>query len=317
MTLSRWLFGLLVINGITPAYGQAADAEVAPMPTVPFAALDEALDIRGEELNARIYETRLSLDVKINGDGPFRFVVDSGADRSVIGQNLARRLALPPSEPVDLITVVETLSVPTVHVSSLGMGSSEIERLRMPVLSEQHIGAQGLLGIDALADQRLMMDFERKKVVIEDARHRLPSLPGEIVVTARRLKGQLIITQVIVQGRKVMAVIDSGSMVTVGNLALQSVLLGKRRSVPTTFGTIIGVTGATLTVPFINMPEVQIGSMRLTNVPIAFADLPPFEKFGLATEPALLLGTDALQAFSRVSLDFRRRRIRFQLRQKK
>jgi hypothetical protein len=54
--------------------------------------------------------------------------------------------------------------------------------------------------------------------------------------------------------------------------------------------------------------------VMLRNVPIAFADVPPFKLFGLANEPALLLGTDILETFRRVSLDFRARKVRFQLR---
>ncbi len=49
-------------------------------------------------------------------------------------------------------------------------------------------------------------------------------------------------------------------------------------------------------------------------MPIAFADVPPFKVFGLADEPALLLGTDLLETFRRISLDFRARKVRFQLR---
>jgi hypothetical protein len=42
--------------------------------------------------------------------------------------------------------------------------------------------------------------------------------------------------------------------------------------------------------------------------------VPPFHVFGLSKEPALLLGTDLLDTFRRVSLDFRARKVRFQLR---
>jgi hypothetical protein len=47
---------------------------------------------------------------------------------------------------------------------------------------------------------------------------------------------------------------------------------------------------------------------------MAFADLPPFKMFGLSDQPALLLGTDLLESFRRISLDFRARKVRFQLR---
>jgi hypothetical protein len=47
---------------------------------------------------------------------------------------------------------------------------------------------------------------------------------------------------------------------------------------------------------------------------MAFADVPPFKLFGLADEPAILLGTDLLETFKKISLDFKARKVRFQLR---
>jgi hypothetical protein len=38
---------------------------------------------------------------------------------------------------------------------------------------------------------------------------------------------------------------------------------------------------------------------------VAFSDAPPFDLFGLSEQPALLLGTDVLKSFKRLSLDFR------------
>ncbi len=60
--------------------------------------------------------------------------------------------------------------------------------------------------------------------------------------------------------------------------------------------------------------ELRLGKVILRNVPMAFADVPPFQVFGLSHQPALLLGTDLLETFRRVSLDFRARKVRFQLR---
>jgi hypothetical protein len=47
---------------------------------------------------------------------------------------------------------------------------------------------------------------------------------------------------------------------------------------------------------------------------MAFAEVPPFKMFALSDRPALLLGTDLLEKFRRVSLDFKARKARFQLR---
>ncbi|MET1112622.1 MAG: hypothetical protein ABWX67_13965, partial [Allosphingosinicella sp.] len=78
--------------------------------------------------------------------------------------------------------------------------------------------------------------------------------------------------------------------------------------------TATGVTGTTVKLQLAQSGELRLGSVVLRNVPMAFADVPPFEVFGLADRPALLLGTDLLETFRRVSLDFRARKVRFQLR---
>lgn len=67
-------------------------------------------------------------------------------------------------------------------------------------------------------------------------------------------------------------------------------------------------------VPLAVVPEMRIGSITMQNVLIGFADLPPFRLFGLQNAPAMLLGTDLMGSFRRVSLDFGAKKVRFQLR---
>jgi hypothetical protein len=59
---------------------------------------------------------------------------------------------------------------------------------------------------------------------------------------------------------------------------------------------------------------LKTGSILFRGVTIAFVDVPPFKLFGLQKEPAIMLGTEVLEGFARVSLDFRRRRVRFSMR---
>ncbi len=107
--------------------------------------------------------------------------------------------------------------------------------------------------------------------------------------------------------------IDTGSQITIGNLALRDKLVRRNRQKLTTIPA-IGVTGKTIQLQLAQIPELRLGPITLRNVPMAFADVPPFEVFGLADQPALLLGTDLLESFRRVSLDFSARKVRFQLR---
>lgn len=302
------MFSLAVAAALTLAQ---ATPPPAP-PTIPPASLDDSLEIDGEGIDAKQLRTRLFVPVEVNGKGPFNFLVDSGADRSVVSTGLASRLGLPPGRRVRLRGMAGAADVDTVEVDTLKIGTSEIFGISAPALPANFIGAQGLIGIDALADQRMMLDFDKLKITVQDSRKPPPAVAGEIVVTARRRNGQLILTEVSTVGRRMYAVIDTGSEVTLGNLALQARLF--KRLPPPHPITLISVTGQSIVANLATLPEMRIGSITLTGVQVAFVDAPPFALFGLGKEPAMLLGTDVLKAFRRVSLDFKARKVRFVLR---
>ncbi len=283
---------------------------IAPLPPAEF---DPTLAIGGEEVKAVQIDTRLSVGVLIDGKGPYQFIVDSGADTSAIGAELATTLALPLGSPIHVNAMTARTLVNRVKVGTLTVGPTTIHDLELPVLREEDVGGQGIIGIDALTQQRLMMDFDRQIIKVEDARVRQPRLPGEIVIIGKRRRGQLILTQVRTSGQRLDAIIDTGTQVTIGNLALRDRLVQKKRATVKSLE-LIGVTGEKVQVQLAIVDELQVGPILIRDVPIAFADLPPFKLFGLADEPALLLGTDILENFRRVSLDFKSRKVRFQLR---
>jgi gag-polyprotein putative aspartyl protease/Aspartyl protease len=289
-----------------------APASAGPMDPLPPAELDDSLAIGGDDVKAREAETRLSVEVRVNGRGPYQFVVDSGADTSVVGLRIARDLELPLGLPALLNNMTDRNVVDRVKVASLTVGPSTTRDLQLPALREADVGGDGLIGIDALRRQRLMLDFEKRLIKVEDAAKPYHAAPGEIVVVATLRRGQLILTHVRIGNQSLDAVIDTGSQVTIGNLALRDKLLRRHAKFETVIAT--GVTGKDISLQVGTIPELRLGSVTLQNVPMAFADVPPFEVFGLAGKPALLLGTDLLETFRRVSLDFKARKVRFQLR---
>ncbi len=282
------------------------------MPALPPAVIDDTLAIGGEDIDAKKAHTRMTVAVGVNGRGPYKFVVDSGADTSVIGQRIARALALPAGTPVTLHNMTSTSRVNRVLVDELTLGPTSVSNLELPVLREADLGGEGMIGIDALVEQRLMMDFEKQLIKVEDATKPPPRMHGEIVVIGRLRRGQLILTEVTANKKKVEAVIDTGSQITIGNTQLRDQIL---RRAPDKFYTIgvMGVTGVEVKLQMARVSELRIGSILLRDVPIAFADVPPFAVFGLKDQPSLLLGTDILEAFRRISLDFKARKVRFQL----
>jgi hypothetical protein len=318
----KWVAAVALIGSASAASAQdpprihkpraAPPVQVGSTP-IPAAEFDDKLTIEGDELKAKQVNSRLTVEAHVNGRGPYRFIVDSGADTSVVGLGIARDLQLPIGTPVVLNNMTSRNIVDRVKIDQLSFGPSSVYDLQLPALKESDLGSQGMLGIDALVHQRLMLDFERKLIRVEDARTRVIEPAGAIVITARRQRGQLILTRIRAAGVRLDAVIDTGSEITIGNLALRDKLIGRNK---TDFETVdvTGVTGVTRKVEIAYVPEIELGSVVLQNVPVAFADLLPFQVFGLTDKPALLLGTDVLETFKTVSLDFRSRKVRFQLR---
>jgi predicted aspartyl protease len=309
-----------VTGSVLPALALAApedrkpqSGETSKMPPLAPAAIDDTLVIGGEDIEARKLRTRMTVGVKVNGKGPYRFVVDSGADTSVIGGSVARALQLPAGTPVTLHSMTDTGRVDRVLVDELELGQSTLFDRQLPVLHDRDLGAEGMIGIDALYEQRLLLDFEKRVINIEDAKRPAPRLDGEIIVTARLRHGQLILTQASLNRKPIEAVIDTGSEITIGNLALRDRLIKGNKNQLTTVGA-TGVTGVKLNLQIATVAEIKLGSVILRNVPIAFADVPPFVVFGLSDHPSLLIGTDLMEKFRRVALDFRARKVRFQLR---
>ncbi|MCP3735815.1 retroviral-like aspartic protease family protein [Sphingomonas sp. RP10(2022)] len=287
-------------------------AQRAPTIRPEEATLDDTLEVTGDSVAGAQVETRMAVDVTVDGHGPYRFVVDSGADRSVIGGALAMQLRLPAGPMVTLHGVAGASPRATVRIARLGIGGSVVADVAAPTLPERYLGAQGLVGIDALRGQRLRLDFETQAITIEDTRQPVTTQADEIVVTARRSGGQLILTQARAGTIGVRAVVDTGSQITVGNLALRDALF-RRGLPPMVSATLVSVTGEAMTVPVAIVPELRIGGIVMRGVRVGFADLPPFRLFGLRDRPAMLLGTDLMGSFRRVSLDFGAKKVRFQL----
>lgn len=254
---------------------------------------------------------RMTVPVSIEGKGPFAFVIDTGAERTVISRKIADRLALEDEDPAELMSIAGTSMVDMVYVPSLTLGQKSYNGLVSPVLAAQHIGAEGILGLDGLQDQRILFDFVLNQIFIEDAdAERSRPLSREIVVTAKRRSGQLIFTDATISGLKVNVIVDTGAQVSIGNVKLQKRLLRRAKELGDD-KLLIAVTGDTLGVEFGRIRDFRIGRARFDSLSVAFADAPPFERFGLADKPTLLLGMDVLRKFDQVAIDFPNRKIHF------
>ncbi|MGQ0661753.1 aspartyl protease family protein [Sphingosinicella sp.] len=254
---------------------------------------------------------RMTVAVNIDGRGPYRFIVDTGAERTVISSELARSLGLSSTGDVTLASVSDVRRVPSVHIGELGVGRRTLSGIQAPALAEYNIGAQGMLGVDSLISQRVTFDFTRRELTltnshIDDDRY----APGEIVVRGRTRAGRMLLTNAYLDGQRITVIIDTGSQISVGNAALRRRLERARRLGQTRIVTLTGVTGDIVTAEYSVARRLQVGGVHIDDLPIAFSEVRLFALLDLEDRPAILLGMDALRLFDRVSIDFANRRVR-------
>lgn len=246
--------------------------------------------------------------------GPYRFLIDTGAERTVLSRHVAQELALVPAGRATLIGVAGSMAVDLVEVDEVTLGRRSFYGLTAPLLEGRNIGADGIIGIDGLQDQRVLLDFEKRLMAVSDAKTLGGNRGFEIVVRARRKSGQLIMTNALVEGVRTDVVIDTGATTTIANRALQR-QLAKRGKLSQT--ALMSVTGQTILADMAIVRHMKVGDLTIDGFAIAFADAPPFAALGLTEKPAMLMGMNELRGFRRVAIDFDTRKVLFDLPEQK
>jgi len=153
------------------------------------------------------------IDVKLNGRGPYRMILDTGAATTVLDADLVSELGLKslgttrigdPSDP-------EANEVDVVKIDSVEVGGARFDGVgavgwRGPSLTRA-IGARGVLGLPTFRDCLLTIDYPRREVEVA---------PGELPAPDGRQVLELVLNPiaeipVAVAGRKASAHLDIGN----------------------------------------------------------------------------------------------------------
>lgn len=298
------LIALLVAAMACPATAQDSAAP-GPVPDDPPATVRTGADAA----------LRVTIPIRIDGKGPYDFVVDTGSQRTVISRELANELALADDRQVRVLSVSGLSDVPTVTVPSLAFGASRMEYVQAPVFAGEHLGASGMLGLDGLRHKRLVLDFRSGKMDITASAPQAPRGhdANTIVVEGQTKLGQLLLVDAAANGRKIRVILDTGAEVSIGNMALLRKLAKRDPRAFARTTVLTSVTGEQLTGQWGYVEEVRLGGVLFHRIPVVFADAGPFRELGLEDKPALLLGVSALRGFDRVAIDFGRKRVDFLL----
>jgi predicted aspartyl protease len=112
--------------------------------------------------------TLVYVPMRVNGRGPYEFVLDTGSSNSSVDRSLVRRLGLPRTgqqHPVQGVT--GSGMVPVVRVHRWTLGGLPMHGTSLSVV-DLGIGVAGLLGSDELCRfGNVMLDFRHNRLVIQ------------------------------------------------------------------------------------------------------------------------------------------------------
>ncbi len=287
----------------------------------PIAAQDSSVAI-SEDIPAIVEQfgidrsDRMTVQVQVNGSEAVPFIVDTGAERTVIANDLARKLSLESGPTLTLATISGKYKVNSFFIEKLTTASVNLEGLEAPGLDRANLGAYGLLGIDSLEDNRVLLDFAHQKMDVlpsKKTRGKTKLENGMIVVNAKKKEGRMIISTAKIDGIKVDIILDTGAQSSMANYALRDKLRRRHRTGEFVPVKMRSVTGSILNGEFTQLREIEVGGLTINDLPITFADNYAFTALSMQDRPAILLGMDAMKLFDRVLIDFGNRRVGFDL----
>ncbi len=256
---------------------------------------------------ARDDSGRYTLPVRIDGKGPFPFVLDTGAEMSMIAPALSDSLGLG--------------SVPGVHVNVQGTAGAQASRFVLagtlasalftrhaePLVALPNVAisnARGIQGMNAFRGGRLEVDFAANAAHV-GASGATPA--GFTPLRAEVLRNAFVFVDVVVDGVKAQAFIDTGARRTVGNLALARALgyaPDDARLLPTE--PLRGASVDTTHARAARVGAITLGPATFRAPMVVFADPSVFRAQGKLDAPAMILGVDLLRQLHAIALDYPR-----------
>jgi predicted aspartyl protease len=317
----KWGAWLLACAAVIPQSGSATAPEVSPPNTPLVDSIDQLTDIMVEGREPRYVSPtrrdqigRIWAPVMINGRGPFRLVLDTGASHSGVTALVALALGIPvdKSPPVIMRGVTGFATVPTIKVDSLSVGDLSVDQPLLPILPDALGGAEGILGSEGLAGKRVFIDFRHDQIDIAYSKNER-SGRGFVSVPFHSMRGTLVVVEAIVNHIRVKAIIDTGGQATIANLALREALVHSLGYLGGKPDSIVGATKDVQNGILMATPAIELGSIQIQDSAITFADMYIFKQWKLINEPAILIGMDTLGLLDTLIIDYRRHELQLRM----
>lgn len=222
-------------------------------------------------------------------NGPFNFVLDTGADTTIVDSALASRLSLASLRPVQQTTLAGIRTLNRILIPAVSVGSAKVHNL--PVLVEDlarlrqlDSRIQGIVGQDFLSHFNYLLDYRRRVLRIEAASEIQDTLQGDRVSIKARGNRMIVASEgQSLRRANLHLLLDSGAsslvLIRSGSLALN---VPAFRSVQeaTSSGNMNLRTGL--------VRKLSVGSEHFHDIEVALSEAEPQESIGDGLLPTTL-----------------------------
>ncbi len=273
----------------------------------PLAARQEP--VHGDRvLKVRVTDQRLVIvPVRINGRGPFSFLLDTGSSATVVKPELVSKLQGKPIGTSAFLAGVQTRQVIWYRFDSLGLEGVEIGPVGVIGFSlDNHkaLNVDGILGQDILHHYNYLLDY-KKKVIAVDEDDSLATSLSSATVPLVEAKDRLVIevTPKSQRKKKSLFILDSGAnCLVVFRQDYEDYGLDVSLRVGTEAQTAAG--GALVKTGVVR--SFRIGDKEVSDIPVAFVPITSYT----ANRPEL--GTFPLNCFESVYINHERNIVAFE-----
>ena len=248
------------------------------------------------------------LPVFVKGDGPFQFILDTGAGTTLLSSDLAEQLGVKVIGSKEGQSAGGRVSVLLARVDSLAVGETRLDNLDVGIVDLQHIGKtveaqiDGDLGYNFLKHFRLTIDYRRSEIRLDDP-YRVEDF-GKVAQTEMPIRmaspaKPLILIDVYANGRGPFQFgLDTGTSTTAitPELARELAVDGSAIGPVTTGAAHVEVKAGIL-------KSFQVGGARLDNLAVIVANF--FEMLSNAVDAKLdgIVGYNFLRNY-KVMIDY-------------
>jgi predicted aspartyl protease len=248
------------------------------------------------------------LPTRVNGAGPFDFILDTGAGTSLLSTELAQQLNIKVLGTKEGQSAGGKVSVSLAKVESLALGQAKIEDVEVGIVDLGHIGKaigtkiDGDVGYNFLKHFRVTIDYQTSEIRFDDPKRienfgkpSKPEIPMRLASPAK----PLVLVDVYANGRgPFQFAIDTGTSTTaISPEAAQQLGIDSSPIGPlTTGGSQVNVTAG-------NLKSFQVGGARIDDLVVVVADFFAMLSQAVGAKLDGIVGYNFLRNF-RVVMDY-------------